>query len=182
SIEQASPPSAPQRARPPGGNGSGSPLNPRYTFDSFVVGQSNQLAHAASLAVVDEPGRASNPPFLYVGVGLGQTHLPHAHRPAAVGPAVMARGLAVAYSSSERFTTEFVESIRQHRTDDFRLKFRQAHVLLIDDVQFIAGKERTEEELFHTFNAIHERGGQLVLSSDRPPRAMTILEDRLRSR
>jgi chromosomal replication initiator protein len=157
--------------------GAGSPLNARYTFDSFVVGQSNRLAHAASLAVVDHPGNAYNPLFLYGGVGLGKTHLLHA-----IGHAVVSRGADVIYVSSETFTNELIESIRQHRTDDFRLKFRSARVLLIDDVQFIAGKERTEEEFFHTFNAIHEAGGQIVLSSDRPPRAMTILEDRLRSR
>jgi chromosomal replication initiator protein len=155
----------------------GSPLNARYTFDSFVVGQSNRLAHAASLAIVDHPGSAYNPLFLYGGVGLGKTHLLHA-----IGHAVASGGSDVVYVSSETFTNELIESIRQHRTDDFRLKFRNARVLLIDDVQFIAGKERTEEEFFHTFNAIHESGGQIVLSSDRSPRAMTILEDRLRSR
>jgi chromosomal replication initiator protein len=155
----------------------GSPLNARYTFDSFVVGQSNRLAHAASLAIVDRPGNAYNPLFLYGGVGLGKTHLLHA-----IGHAVTGLGGDVMYVSSETFTNELIESIRQHRTDDFRLKFRSARVLLIDDVQFIAGKERTEEEFFHTFNAIHESGGQIVLSSDRAPRAMSVLEDRLRSR
>jgi chromosomal replication initiator protein len=155
----------------------GSPLNPRYTFETFVVGKSNQLAHAASMAVADDPGRSYNPLFLYGGVGLGKTHLLHA-----IGHAVAETGLSVLYVSSETFTNELIESIRQHRTDDFRAKYRNARVLLIDDVQFIAGKERTEEEFFHTFNAIHESGGQIVLSSDRPPRAMTILEDRLRSR
>jgi chromosomal replication initiator protein len=157
--------------------GAGSPLNARYTFDSFVVGQSNRLAHAASLAVVDHPGAAYNPLFLYGGVGLGKTHLLHA-----IGHAVAQRGGDVIYVSSETFTNELIESIRQHRTDDFRQKFRGARVLLVDDVQFIAGKERTEEEFFHTFNAIHEAGGQIVLSSDRPPKAMQVLEDRLRSR
>jgi chromosomal replication initiator protein len=155
----------------------GSPLNARYTFESFVVGQSNRLANAASLAVADCPGAAYNPFFLYGGVGLGKTHLLHA-----IGQAVRARGGEVIYVSSETFTNELIESIRQHRTDDFRFKFRSARVLLVDDVQFIAGKERTEEEFFHTFNAIHESGGQIVLSSDRAPKAMTILEDRLRSR
>jgi chromosomal replication initiator protein len=155
----------------------GSPLNARYTFERFVVGQSNRLAHAASMAIVERPANAYNPLFLYGGVGLGKTHLLHA-----IGHAVAALGSDVMYVSSETFTNELIESIRQHRTDDFRLKFRSARVLLIDDVQFIAGKERTEEEFFHTFNAIHEAGGQIVLSSDRPPRAMTILEDRLRSR
>jgi chromosomal replication initiator protein len=155
----------------------GSPLNARYTFDSFVVGQSNRLAHAASLAVVDHLGSAYNPLFLYGGVGLGKTHLLHA-----IGHAVAATGGNVIYVSSETFTNELIESIRQHRTDDFRAKYRKARALLIDDVQFIAGKERTEEEFFHTFNAVHEAGGQIVLSSDRAPRAITILEDRLRSR
>jgi chromosomal replication initiator protein len=165
------------RPRSAASPGAGSPFNARYTFDSFVVGQSNRLAHAASLAVVDRPGNAYNPLFLYGGVGLGKTHLLHA-----IGHAVSSTGADVIYVSSETFTNELIESIRQHRTDDFRLKFRGARVLLIDDVQFIAGKERTEEEFFHTFNAIHEAGGQIVLSSDRPPRAMAILEDRLRSR
>jgi chromosomal replication initiator protein len=166
-----------QRPRGAISTAGGSRLNARYTFDSFVVGQSNRLAHAASLAIVDHPGTAYNPLFLYGGVGLGKTHLLHA-----IGQAVAAKGSDVVYVSSETFTNELIESIRQHHTDDFRLKFRNARVLLIDDVQFIAGKERTEEEFFHTFNAIHEAGGQIVLSSDRPPRAMTILEDRLRSR
>jgi chromosomal replication initiator protein len=171
SLEEAAPtPAARLRA-------AGSPLNVRYTFDSFVVGQSNQLAHAASMAVVDDPGRAYNPLFLYGGVGLGKTHLLHA-----IGHALASKGLGAVYVSSERFTNELIEAIRQQRTDDFRARYRSARVLLIDDVQFIAGKERTEEEFFHTFNAIHESGGQIVLSSDRPPRAMTILEDRLRSR
>jgi chromosomal replication initiator protein len=152
-------------------------LNARYTFDSFVVGPSNRLAHAASLASVDHIGTAYNPLFLYGGVGLGKTHMLHA-----IGHAVAAKGGDVVYVTSETFTNELIEAIRQHRTDDFRLKFRSARVLLVDDVQFIAGKERTEEEFFHTFNAIHEAGGQIVLSSDRSPKAMTILEDRLRSR
>jgi chromosomal replication initiator protein len=166
-----------QRSRGSAQAGTASSFNPRYTFDNFVVGQSNRLAHAASLAIVDHPGIAYNPLFLYGGVGLGKTHLLHA-----IGHAVAAKGIDVVYVTSETFTNELIEAIRQHRTDDFRLKFRHARVLLIDDVQFISGKERTEEEFFHTFNAIHESGGQIVLSSDRPPRAMTILEDRLRSR
>jgi chromosomal replication initiator protein len=155
----------------------GTPLNVRYTFDSFIVGQSNRLAHAASLAIVDQPGHAYNPLFLFGGVGLGKTHLLHA-----IGHAVAAQGLDVVYVSSETFTNQLIEAIRQQRTDDFRLKYRNARVLLVDDVHFIAGKERTEEEFFYTFNAIHEAGGQIVLSSDRPPRQMTVLLDRLRSR
>jgi chromosomal replication initiator protein len=174
-LERLEYPSMPSEPRPAASMGSR--LNARYTFDTFVVGPSNRLAHAASLAIVDHPGNAYNPLFLYGGVGLGKTHLLHA-----IGHAVTARGGDAIYVTSESFTNELIESIRQHRTDDFRLKYRSARVLLIDDVQFIAGKERTEEEFFHTFNAIHEAGGQIVLSSDRPPRAMTILEDRLRSR
>ena len=169
--------SAAQRPRGLTPMAGGSPLNARYTFGNFIVGSANRLAHAASLSVAERPGHAYNPLFLYGGVGLGKTHLLHA-----IGHAVAAKGADVVYVSSETFTNELIESIRQHHTDDFRLKFRSARVLLIDDVQFIAGKERTEEEFFHTFNAIHESGGQIVLSSDRPPRAMTILEDRLRSR
>jgi chromosomal replication initiator protein len=174
-LQADSPPAtSPRPTASAGGSGA---FNARYTFSNFVVGQSNRLAHAASLAIVDHPGIAYNPLFLYGGVGLGKTHLLHA-----IGHAVAAKGADVVYVTSETFTNELIEAIRQHRTDDFRLKFRNARVLLIDDVQFIAGKERTEEEFFHTFNAIHESGGQIVLTSDRPPRAMTILEDRLRSR
>ncbi|MGI9148866.1 MAG: chromosomal replication initiator protein DnaA [Chloroflexota bacterium] len=176
-VDSLSTPPSARRARGSVLDGTVSAFNPRYTFASFVVGQSNRLAHAASLAVVDHPGNAYNPLFLYGGVGLGKTHLLHA-----IGHAVSARGLDVVYVTSETFTNELIEAIRQHRTDDFRGRFRHTRVLLIDDVQFISGKERTEEEFFHTFNAIHEAGGQIVLSSDRPPRAMTILEDRLRSR
>jgi chromosomal replication initiator protein len=176
-LEQMAPPRPRDAVPAPAAPSAGFRLNARYTFDTFVVGQSNRLAHAASLAIVDHPGNAYNPLFLYGGVGLGKTHLLHA-----IGHAVAERGSDVVYVSSETFTNELIESIRQHRTDDFRAKFRRTRVLLIDDVQFIAGKERTEEEFFHTFNAIHESGGQIVLSSDRPPRAMTILEDRLRSR
>ncbi|MBV8716612.1 MAG: chromosomal replication initiator protein DnaA [Chloroflexi bacterium] len=176
-IDHYSPSEPTGRPRTNGQFTAGSPLNARYTFDSFVVGHSNRLAHAASLAVVDRPGNAYNPLFLYGGVGLGKTHLLHA-----IGHAIAATGSDVLYVSSETFTNELIEAIRQRRTDHFRLKYRTARVLLIDDVQFIAGKESTEEEVFHTFNAIHESGGQLVLSSDRAPRAMAILEDRLRSR
>jgi len=155
----------------------GSPLNARYTFDTFVVGNSNRLAHAAAEAVAANPGQAYNPLFLYGGVGLGKTHLLHA-----IGHAVLATGLLVIYVSSETFTNETIESILKNRMEEFRGKYRRAGLLMVDDIQFIAGKERTEEEFFHTFNAVHESGGQVVLTSDRPPRAMTVLEDRLRSR
>jgi chromosomal replication initiator protein len=156
---------------------SGNNLNPRYTFSSFVVGNSNRLAHAASLAVADNPAQAYNPLFLYGGVGLGKTHLLHA-----IGNQCIEHGLMVLYVTSEDFTNDLINSIRSHTTEGFREKYRRIDVLLIDDVQFIAGKESTQEEFFHTFNALHGQNRQLVLSSDRPPKAMVTLEERLRSR
>ena len=154
-------------------------LNPRYAFGNFIVGSANRLAHAAALSVAERPGAAYNPLFLYGGVGLGKTHLLHA-----IGNAVATRfpRKRVVYATSEKFTNEFITSIQQGRIDEFRARYRRIDLLLIDDIQFIADKERTQEEFFHTFNAIHEDGKQIVLSSDRPPKAILTLEERLRSR
>src|SRR6478672_1819746 len=154
-------------------------LNPRYTFRTFIVGSANRLAHAASLSVAERPGHAYNPLFLYGGVGLGKTHLMHA-----IGNQVIAKfpRKRVVYATSEKFTNEFITSIQQGKIDDFRARYRRIDLLLIDDIQFIAERERTQEEFFHTFNAIHEDGKQIVLSSDRPPKAIITLEERLRSR
>src|SRR5438876_3031440 len=152
-------------------------LNTRYTFNSFIVGKSNQLAHAASLAVSENPGHIYNPLFLYGGVGLGKTHLMHA-----VGHAGESRGLNVLYVTSERFTNEIINAIRFQKTEEFRAKYRQIDILLVDDIQFIAGKESTEEEFFHTFNTLYDANKQIVVTSDRPPKAIHSLQDRLRSR
>ena len=162
-----------------GGDGGATFINPRYTFGNFIVGSANRLAHAASLSVAERPGHAYNPLFLYGGVGLGKTHLMHA-----IGNQVVARfpRKRVVYATSEKFTNEFITSIQQGRIDEFRARYRRIDLLLIDDIQFIADKERTQEEFFHTFNAIHEDGKQIVLSSDRPPKAILTLEERLRSR
>ncbi len=152
-------------------------LNPRYTFDSFVVGSGNRLAHAACQAVAEKPARAYNPLFVYGGVGLGKTHLLHA-----IGNSCHSRGLNVLYVSSEEFTNEIINAIRTHTTQAFREKYRSADVLLVDDIQFIAGKESTQEEFFHTFNTLHGQDKQIIVSSDRPPKALVTLEERMRSR
>ena len=152
-------------------------INGRYRFDNFVVGSNNRLAHAACMAVAENPARAYNPLFLYGGVGLGKTHLLHA-----IGNACQPANLSVLYVSSEEFTNDLINAIRTHTTPAFREKYRQVDVLLIDDIQFIAGKESTQEEFFHTFNTLHGQNKQLVISSDRSPKALVTLEERLRSR
>jgi len=154
-------------------------LNPRYTFDAFVIGSGNQFAHAACQAVAERPSKAYNPLFLYGGVGMGKTHLMQA-----IGHEIKRRTpqAAICYVSSEKFTNEMINSLRYDKMISFRDKFRTMDVLLIDDIQFLAQKERTQEEFFHTFNALHESMKQIVIASDRPPKELAEFEDRLRSR
>jgi len=154
-------------------------LNPKYTFDTFVVGKGNELAHAAAQAVATRPGEAYNPLFIYGGVGLGKTHLIQA-----IGHTMLDSNpnTKILYVSSEKFTNEFVSSVKEGRAKEFKDRYRNVDLLLIDDIQFIGGKEQTQEEFFHTFNELHQQGKQVVMTSDRPPKAIPALEDRLRSR
>jgi len=168
---EAAAPTAPEREV--------SSLNPKYTFDSFVVGSSNQFAHAAARAVAEIPSKSYNPLFIYGGVGLGKTHLMHA-----IGHYIQARQkrLVLVYMSADRFINEMINAIRFDRLPSFRQKYRSIDVLLVDDIQFIAGKDRTQEEFFHIFNALHDGQKQIVISSDCPPRQIPTLEERLHSR
>jgi chromosomal replication initiator protein len=152
-------------------------LNSRYTFETFIVGRSNELAHAAASAVSDNPGTVYNPLFIYSGVGLGKTHLLHA-----IGHYLSTRGLAPIYATTEEFTNEYITAIRKGKTEAFRARYRSADALLLDDIQFIIGKEQTQEGFFHTFNSLHMAGRQVVITSDRPVTNLTLLEDRVSSR
>ena len=153
------------------------PLNPRYTFDTFIVGSFNELAHAAALAVSERPGLTYNPLFINSDVGLGKTHLLHA-----IGHRVRSSGLSLIYATTEEFTNDYIKAIREGRTEEFRDRYRSTDVLLLDDIQFLIGKEQTQEGFFHTFNVLHMTNRQIVITSDRPVTALTLLEDRVRSR
>jgi chromosomal replication initiator protein len=155
----------------------GTSMNSRYTFQSFIVGKSNELAHAAAQAVSENPGLTYNPLFIYSGVGLGKTHLLHA-----IGHRIISSGLSLIYATTEEFTNEYIKAIRDGKTEEFRGRYRSADVLLLDDIQFIIGKEQTQEGFFHTFNALHMASRQIVITSDRPATALTLLEDRVSSR
>ncbi|GBD11218.1 Chromosomal replication initiator protein DnaA [bacterium HR23] len=173
------PPPSPSPPVPPvtPGESLGMSLNPRYTFATFIVGESNRYAHAAAVGAAEHPGSKYNPIFLYSDVGLGKTHLLHA-----IGHRCLERGMRVLYTSAEQFTNEFIRSIREGKAEAFRLRFRSLDILLVDDVHFLIGKEQTQEAFFHIFNELHNASKQIVLTCDRPPKALRPLEDRLRSR
>src|SRR5205085_1831696 len=179
----APPPPMPHRATvAPSGerrSGDGNRLNPKYTFETFVIGSSNRFAHAASVAVAESPAKAYNPLFIYGGSGLGKTHLLHA-----IGQYAQQLGNArsVRYVSTEEFTNDFINSLRDDKTSAFQRRYRDVDILLIDDIQFLENRERTQEEFFHTFNTLHNANKQIVITSDRSPRQLATLEDRMRTR
>ena len=176
-VEEEAEPAETAAERPAAITPEASNINLRYSFDNFIVGPSNRLAHAACLAVAENPARAYNPLFLYGGVGLGKTHLLHA-----IGNCINKRNMRVLYVSSEEFTNDFIASVREHTPMAFRERYRQIDVLMIDDIQFLVNKEQTQVEFFHTFNTLHGQNKQIVITSDRPPKSLMALEERLRSR